>query len=93
MSISIDSTVKNGNQTLESLVSFRENKDSFSFYQEANTPFMITLMSIHPDSIDTSALSVFTPESQFNIPIQGVKGRSRNSMHQHNSFEFNYVLQ
>lgn len=92
MSIFIDSTVKKGNQMLENLVSFRENKDSFSFHQEVNVPFMITLMSIHPDALDASALSVFTPESQFNIPLHGIKGRSKNSMHQHNSFEFTYVL-
>ncbi len=92
MSISINPAVKKGEKTLNSLISFRDNNDSFSFHQETTLPFMVTLMSIHPDSMDTSALSVFTPEAQFNIPVLSVKGRSKNSMHQHNSFEFTYVL-
>ena len=46
MSISINPAVKKGEKTLNSLISFRDNNDSFSFHQETTLPFMVTLMSI-----------------------------------------------
>ena len=93
MSISINPSLKSGENTIEKFISFRDTADSSTFYQEINTPFMIHLLTIHPDDLEGSVFSAFTPDSQFNGSItESIKGRSKNSMHQHNCFEFTYIL-
>lgn len=93
MSISINPSLKSGENTIDKFISFRDTADSSTFYQEFNTPFMIHLLTIHPDDLEGSVFSAFTPDSQFNGSIsESIKGRSKNSMHQHNCFEFTYVL-
>ena len=94
MPISITPGLKSDGTNLDHIISFHDTQDPFTFYQQINTTFMILLMSIHPDDLNGSVYSVFTPEAQFNGSIsQSIKGRSKNSMHQHNCFEFTYVLQ
>ena len=93
MPISITPGLKSNGTDLDNIISFRDTPDPSTFYQQIHTPFMILLMAIHPDDLNGSVYSVFTPEAQFNGSIsQSIKGRSKNSMHQHNCFEFTYVL-
>lgn len=93
MPISINSAVKKGNHELDQIISFHDSENSAAFYQEMNAPFTIVIMAVHPESESEGAVSIFTPDSQFNVPANAIKGRSQNSMHQHNCFEFAYVLQ
>nr|WP_302789366.1 AraC family transcriptional regulator [Anaerostipes caccae] len=54
-------------------------------------PFTISIIAFHPEEISDSAFSFFTPSAQFNLPAAEIRGHDR--MHQHNCFEFAYVLQ
>lgn len=92
MAISIDPKLRSGKNTLEHILSFRDSTTDAVYYQETSVPFMFVLMSIHPDSPAENAISIFTPESQFNTSAASIKGRSKGGMHQHNYFEFTYVL-
>lgn len=92
MSISVNPALKKGKNDLDKIISFHDTEGSNAFYQGMNAPFTIVIMAIHPDALSESAVSIFTPESQFNVPVNSIKGRSRDRMHQHNCFEFTYVL-
>lgn len=92
MPISVNPAVKKGKDELDKIISFRDSKTSASFYQGMNAPFTIVIMAVHPEAKSESAVSIFTPDSQFNVPADAIKGRNQNSMHQHNCFEFTYIL-
>lgn len=93
MPISIHPTLSAGDENLKKIISFQDASIPNTFYQDTNTPFMLTIMSIRPSDMEKSAISIFTPKAQFNLPVyQAITGRALDSMHQHNHFEFNYVL-
>lgn len=93
MEISLTPTLAGGKNNINEIVSFHTSSDPTVFYQETNVPFMLVLMAIHPEDPNGNVVSIFTPEAQFNYPIStSIKGRKKDSMHQHNCFEFTYVL-
>lgn len=93
MQISLNSKVKSGNHALNDILDIHSSADSSCFYQETAVPFMLLLMSIHADNLAESSLSLFTPEDQFNGSISElIQGRNSAQMHQHNCFEFTYIL-
>ena len=80
-------------ESIENIISFQNGNMANYFYQQINVPFMIAVMAIHPEDMDHNAFTLFTPESQFNIPIhKALSGRGKQTMHQHNIFEFTYIL-
>lgn len=93
MSISINPTLSAGDTAYEKVFSFRDASLPNTFRQDTNAPFALTIMSIRPSDMEKSAVSTFTPTAQFNLPVRAaISGRPFESMHQHNCFEFNYVL-
>ncbi|MCD8067593.1 MAG: hypothetical protein LUE87_01620, partial [Lachnospiraceae bacterium] len=76
---------------LDQVMSIHAANDREPYYQEMNSPFSIYLMAIHPECMSDNAFSIFTPETQLNLPSGAIQGHER--MHQHNCFEFTYVLQ
>lgn len=93
MSITLHPSLEEGSETLDTIMLFQNGLFTNSFYQKMNSPFMLSIMSIHPDDPARSAFSTFTVDSQFNFPLStGISGRSKKSMHQHDCFEFTYVL-
>ena len=93
MLISINPTLSAGDTAYEKIFSFHSTSLPNTFRQDTDIPFILTIMSIRPSDMEKSAISTFTPDAQFNLPISSaIKGRSLESMHQHNCFEFNYVL-
>ncbi len=91
MPVSIDSAIKKRLTDLDKIISIHSTDDTVPFYQEMNSPFTISIMAIHPEAMSDSAFSIFTPSTQFNLPAYTLQGHDR--MHQHNCFEFAYVLQ
>lgn len=91
MLVNIDSAVNKATNDPDEYISIHAADGSTSFYQEMTAPFTISIMAVHPEAISDSAFSFFTPSAQFNLPAAEIKGHDR--MHQHNCFEFAYVLQ
>lgn len=93
MSYKIRPSLLKGNHSFDDIVTYYEQNSLNTFIQDIHTPFMLTIMSIHPHDMEQSALSVFTPETQFNISAHAeFSNMNRKRMHQHNGFEFTYVL-
>lgn len=101
MHMNIRPSLSKGSRSFDHTVSFSGQSPLDTFLQDSNSPFMLTILSIHPEDMDSNALSVFTPEAQFNISIHSSfsdtdagmdRNRNRSRMHQHNGFEFTYIL-
>lgn len=93
MAITLHPSLATGSETIDTVMSFHDGLFSGAFYQEINSPFTLSIMSVHPEDSGLNAFSTFTADSQFNLPLRtGVTGRSKQSLHQHNYFEFTYVL-
>lgn len=90
MPVSLDSAVIDRTNILDKIISFHDTDDSVPFYQEMSAPFTISIMAIHPEAMSDSAFSIFNPNAQFNLSANAIQGHER--MHQHNCFEFTYVL-
>lgn len=91
MSASFSKTKSTEKVTYKKMFSFQDSSLPNTYRQDTSAPFVLTLMSIHPSDMKESVVSAFTPRMQFNLPISKIK-LPHNSMHQHNYFEFNYVL-
>lgn len=75
------------------IVSFYDTGNSSSFYFQTNVPLMIVLTSIHPDDKKNNICTTFSPDGIRNYCIeQAPAGYDINRMHQHNAFEFMYIL-
>ena len=101
MHMNIRPSLSKGSRSFDHTVSFSGQSPLDTFLQDSNSPFMLTILSIHPEDMDSNALSVFTPEAQFNISIHSSfydtdagmdRNRNRSRMHQHNGFKFTYIL-
>ncbi len=93
MAISINPTFQGGKDNINKIISFHQSGDPLTYYQEMNIPFMIVITANHPEDPDNSVFSIFTPDSQYNcVTRKALKGRDKDSMHQHNYFEFMYIL-
>ncbi len=85
---------KAGKQRLEDVVLFHSSGKGNVFYQESLVPFFLMRMKVDASHPDKTEMCLYTPEAE--IPILSVselKGRTKNSQHQHNCFEFTYVLE
>lgn len=93
MAISINPTFQGGKDNINKIISFHHSSNPLTYYQEMNIPFMIVITSNHPEDPDNNVFSIFTPDSQYNcVTKKALKGRSKDSLHQHNYFEFMYIL-
>lgn len=93
MSISITPGVQGGNLSFENSIAFRVSQFSSEFYQESFVPFSLTMITCHADDHENDTYSMFVPGGQYNGSLlHGIKGRTAESMHQHNYFELVYIL-
>lgn len=92
MSISMRPSFHGGKDNLNQIFSLYYNPDSDFFYQKTEISFFILLLNVHFGFKEESTYSIFTPESQYNGPISSIAGRTSNMLHQHNTFEFTYVV-
>lgn len=83
-----------GKMDFNSVVRFHAPTDPGIYYQEILVPFMLTLVSSTANQPQKSVVSVHTPESHFYAPEGNfIDGWHSNSQHQHNCFEFTYVIE
>ncbi len=81
-----------GNKKFGQVISFHHSAESNVFYQNYHVPFSLMLMTVIPGEPQKSTLALCTPESGFQFNATDIKGRSAQNQHQHNCFEFTYVL-
>lgn len=81
-----------GKKEFGQVISFYHSAESNVFYQNYHVPFSLMLMRAVPGEPQKSTLTLCTPESGFQFNAADIKGRSANNQHQHNCFEFTYVL-
>lgn len=92
MAITISPIKFSGSKKITELVAFHSTEQPAVFYQEYKVPFSVLLMTVQSGHPERSSMSFLTPESEFFIPAVNLSGRSTTSQHQHNIFEFTYVL-
>ena len=79
---------------LSGIVSFHQSENSGFYYQESLVPFFLMLMSIKAGHPDQHSISLYAPDRNIRLPSSFANyGRTAESQHQHNSFEFTYVLE
>ena len=94
MKITVNAIQLAGNQKYEDIIAFHRSERSDVFYQESLVPFFLMLMNVNAAHPEKTSFSLFTPETQILVPsASGIRGRGVNTQHQHNCFEFTYVLQ
>lgn len=94
MSITVKPTFCSGKKDINQIIRFHDSADPKVFYQEILVPFMLMLMTVSKDHSQKSVISVHTPDAQFSFtPGNSIQGRNANSQHQHNCFEFTYVIE
>ena len=94
MKITVKAIQLAGHQKYEDIIAFHRSEKNDVFYQESLVPFFLMLMNVRASHPEKTSFSLFTPETQLLIPsASGIQGRSVKSQHQHNCFEFTYVLE
>lgn len=94
MNITFEPTQLVGSQQYKDIVAFHGKGNGDVFVQESLVPFFLMLMSVQAAHPEKTTFSLYTPTSQlYAASTSGLKGRSAKSQHQHNSFEFTYVLE
>lgn len=94
MEITIHPTFSSGDKELNQVISFHNSKDPLVFYQEILVPFMLMLMRVDVAYPERSTLSICVPGANFSLsPTRSIQGRQPDSQHQHNCFEFTYVIE
>ena len=89
MPVKLQPTFQTAEADIDSIVSFFDRRDPLVFYSRANVPVMLSVMSIHPDAPEQDAFTMLSPDALFNFSIwKSLSGRDKNSLHQHNYFEF-----
>lgn len=93
MALITPKAIQGNNNDISKVFSFHDSQNPYVYYQESNVSFALTIFACHPENHEESVISLFTPEMQFNyVPPLSLRDRVRNSMHQHNHFEFMYIL-
>lgn len=94
MNITFDPTQLAGEQQYKDIVAFHGKGNGDVFVQESLVPFFLMLMNVRAAHPEQTSFSLYTPTSQlYAASASGIKGRNRESQHQHNCFEFTYVLE
>lgn len=76
------------------IVAFHASNQPSVFYQEILVPFLLMRMTVQADCPADSMLSFYTSDTQFSAQSGDfIQGRPANSQHQHNCFEFTYVME
>ena len=89
----IETTIQSENSDINQILSFHDSSNPQIFFQNSNAPFALNIMNCHPNETEPVIMSTLLPGSQFNYTINPeIKSMKRNSMHQHNHFEFMYIL-
>ena len=92
MPIYVTPAMQSGTRSIDETISFHETENTHIYLQESHVPFLITLLSNHPEQTSRGTISSFSPDFQYSAPLTSVKGWSDTSMHHHDSFEFTYIL-
>lgn len=93
MAISVTPTFQGGSKDIDQIITFHDTASPQIFYQEMNVPFAITLLTCRPQEKNKIIISNLSPDNQYNYAVStSLKGRSADSMHQHNHFEFMYIV-
>ncbi len=83
-----------GRKDLDQVIRFHDSDHPDVFYQEICVPFMLTLLRVQVDHPCQHVMSVHTPDAHFFIDSDSaVHNRRAHTQHQHNCFEFTYVLE
>lgn len=93
MAIFVEPIMLWGEKEFRQVISFYRDAASNVFYQNYHVPFSLMLMTVLPGKPEKSTLVLCAPESGFQFNAANIKGRSVNDQHQHNCFEFTYVLE
>ena len=94
MPITVNPTFSSGKTDLNQVIRFHDSDNPSVFYQEILVPFMLTLLSVQANDPRRHIMSVHTPDAQFSVSSNSaIHGRREVSQHQHNCFEFTYVLE
>lgn len=94
MSITVKPIAANGKKEIQKLVAFHTSDKSSVFYQEILVPFLLMRMTVWAGRPKECFLSFYTPDAHFSARAGDyIEGRPVNSQHQHNCFEFTYVLE
>ena len=94
MSITVNHSFSSGNADIHQVIRFHDSDNPAVFYQEILVPFMLTLLSVQSSDSRKHIMSVHTPDAHFSVSSDSaIHGRRASSQHQHNCFEFTYVLE
>ena len=93
MNSTFDATPLIGEQRYNNIIAFHGKSNGDVFIQESLVPFFLMLMNVQAAHPEKTTFSLYTPISQiYATSADDIKGRSIKSQHQHNCFEFTYVL-
>ncbi|MBP3478439.1 MAG: helix-turn-helix domain-containing protein [Oscillospiraceae bacterium] len=93
MPITIAPKLSYGKKQLDQVIRFHQSDKPSVFYQEILSPFLLMLMTVNADRPKDTYMSVYTPDAQFALSYSdSIQGRREQSQHQHNCFEFTYVI-
>lgn len=93
MSITIQPRFSYGRKKLDEIIRFHQSDKPSVFYQEVLSPFMLMLMTVNAANPKNTVMSAFTPDAEFVLgSADSIHGRREQSQHQHNCFEFTYVI-
>ena len=80
-------------EKMNRILSLQKRANQEDFNQQLNTSFMIMILSYDMYYPDDGSISIFAPEAVLNGSFSDIiENAPPNSMHQHNYFEFAYVL-
>ena len=89
----IESAVKSNRSDINQVFSLHDSGNPLIFSQNSNAPFALNIMNCRPAEDNSVIMSTLFPGSQLNYSINPeIKNQRKNSMHQHNYFEFMYIL-
>ncbi|OUP83972.1 hypothetical protein B5F07_08955 [Lachnoclostridium sp. An169] len=81
------------NSNINQFFSFHNSPDSEIIFQNSTAPFMLNIMNCQPHTANPVIMSTLLPGAQFNYSINTeMKEQRKSGMHQHNYFEFMYIL-
>lgn len=81
-----------GDKSFDELVTFHSLEDPNVFYQRFHVPLTVITMDSYSLTRDDTVMTFYTPDAIYELPFSCIKGRPTNSQHQHNVFEFTYIL-
>ena len=89
----IEPSIQSKNSDINQIFSFHDSGNPQMFFQNSNAPFALNIMNCHTGEDPAVIMSTLLPGPQFNYTITPeMVSPKMNRMHQHNHFEFMYIL-